>query len=140
MAVRRIEQPTPLPFPERRRRAGSRRLWRERRRAIPTAAPIVRFRLAALFAAQFFDLGTFTGMVDRRGISAELNPIVAQGFDAFGLPLVVFAKLALVVLVGSTVVLLATEGPRHRANPGLATLVTLAAVAAGFIGGLSNLG
>ncbi len=100
----------------------------------------MRFRLAALFAAQFFDLGTFTGMIDRHGIGAEYNPIVAQGFDAFGLPLVVVVKLALVVLVGSTVVLLASEGPRHKANPGLATIVTLAAVAAGFIGGVSNLG
>jgi hypothetical protein len=138
--MRRTVEPTPLPFPERRRRAGSRRLWRERRAARPTALPIVRFRLAALFAAQFFDLGTFTGMVDRRGISAELNPIIAQGFDSFGFPIIVLAKLALVVLVGSIVVLLASEGPKRKANPGLATLVTLAAVGAGFLGGVSNLG
>jgi hypothetical protein len=138
--MRRIEQATPLPYPERRKRAGSRRLWRERRAARPTAAPIVRFRLAALFAAQFFDLGTFTRMVDRHGIHAEMNPIVAQGFDNFGLPLVVFAKLMLVVLVGSIVVVLASESPRRRANPGLATVVTLMAVGAGLLGGLSNLG
>lgn len=138
--MRRDEVPAPLPFPERRRRAGSRRLWRERRAARPTAPPIVRFRLAALFAAQFFDLGTFTGMIDRRGIHAELNPIVAQGFNEFGYPIVVVAKLALVVLVGSIVVLLASEGPDRKANPGLATLVTVLAVAAGFVGGVSNLG
>lgn len=130
-----VEQP-PFRGPERRRRAGSRRLWRERRAARPLAAPMVRFRLAAVFAAQFFDLGTFTQMVGRDGIAAELNPIVARGFDAFGYPLVIVAKLALVVLIGSIVVVLAT-GPRPR--PILASLVTVVAVAAGFVGGISNL-
>lgn len=134
------EPKLPLPHPERRRRPGRRRIWNERRRALPILGPIVRFRLAAMFAAQFFDLGTFTGMIDQRGIHAELNPIVAQGFESFGMPIVVLAKLALVVLVGSIVFLLATEGPRRRAHPGLATTVTLLAVAAGFIGGVSNLG
>lgn len=134
------EPKPPLPHPERRRRPGSRRIWNERRRALPILGPIVRFRLAAMFAAQFFDLGTFTGMIDQRGIHAELNPIVAQGFESFGMPIVVLAKLALVVLVGSIVFLLATEGPRRKAHPGLATTVTLLAVAAGFIGGVSNLG
>jgi hypothetical protein len=138
--MRRPDPPTPLPHPERRKRAGSRRLWRERRAARPTAANVVRFRLAALFAAQFFDLGTFTRMVGRHGIEAELNPIVAQGFDTFGLPLVVLAKFFLVLLVGSTVYILATGGPRRRPSPILATVVTLMAVAAGLIGGLSNLG
>jgi hypothetical protein len=115
-------------------------LWNERRAALPILGPIVRFRLAALFAAQFFDLGTFTGMIDRRGIHAELNPIVVQGFDTFGMPIVVLVKLALVVLVGSIVFLLATEGPGRKPQPGLATAVTLIAVSAGFLGGVSNLG
>jgi len=136
----RTQERKPLPHPERRRRPGARRLWNERRAALPIVGPIVRFRLAAMFAAQFFDLGTFTGMIDRRGIHAEPNPIVVQGFDAFGMPFFVLAKLALVVLVGSIVFLLATEGPGRKPQPGLATVVTLIAVSAGFLGGVSNLG
>ena len=53
---------------------------------IRPSGPILRFRLAALLAAQLFDFGTFTLMVGRHGIVAELNPLVAQGFVAFGLP------------------------------------------------------
>jgi hypothetical protein len=134
------EQPGSVPYPERRRRPEARRWWNERRAALPIVGPIVRFRLAAVFAAQLFDLGTFTGMIDRHGIHAELNPIVVRGFDAFGMPIVVLVKLALVVLVGSVVFLLATEGPGRKAQPNLATVVTLVAVAAGFLGGVSNLG
>jgi hypothetical protein len=99
---------------------------------------ILRFRLAALFAAQFFDLGTFTLMVDRHGVAAEANPIIAQGFSDWGMVLVVVAKLALVVLVGSIVVLLA-EHPTRRSSLGIAAVVTVAAVVAGFTGGVSNL-
>jgi len=104
----------------------------------PVRHGVVRFRLAALFAAQFFDLGTFSLMVDRHGVAAELNPIVAQGFADWGMVLVVVAKLALVVLVGSIVVLLATR-PTRRASIGLAAVVSVAAVVAGFAGGVSNL-
>ncbi len=103
----------------------------------PLRRAVVRFRLAALFAAQFFDLGTFTLMVDRHGVAAEANPIIAQGFSDWGLVLVVVAKLALVVLVGSIVVLLA-EHPTRRSSLGIAAVVTVAAVVAGFTGGVSN--
>ena len=104
----------------------------------PVRAGVVRFRLAALFAAQFFDLGTFSLMVDRHGVAAEVNPIVAQGFADWGMVLVVVAKLALVLLVGSVVVLLAGH-PTRRESLGLAAVVTVAAVVAGFTGGVSNL-
>ena len=104
----------------------------------PPRRAVVRFRLAALFAAQFFDLGTFSLMVDRHGVAAEVNPIIAHGFAGWGMVLVVVAKLALVVLVGSIVVLLA-EHPRRRASLGIAAVVTVAAVAGGFTGGVSNL-
>jgi hypothetical protein len=134
--MRRVPHEPP-PLTERRRRAGSRRLWRERRAARPLGSPFVRFRIAAVAAAQFFDLGTFGRMIHRGGIEAELNPLVARGFDAFGFPLVIVAKLALVVLIGAIVVVLAT-GPRPR--PILASFVTVLAVAAGLVGGLSNLG
>jgi hypothetical protein len=103
-----------------------------------TGSGIVRLRLTALFAAQFFDLGTFSLMVDRHGVVAEANPIVAQGFADWGMPLVVVAKLALVLLVGSIVVLL-TQRQTRRTTLGLAAFVAVAAVVAGFIGGVSNL-
>jgi hypothetical protein len=104
----------------------------------PVAVPVVRFRLAALFAAQFFDLGTFSLMVGRHGVTAEVNPIVAQGFADWGMLLVVVAKLALIVLVGSIVVLLA-EHPRRRSSLAIAAVLTVGAVVAGFAGGVSNL-
>ena len=103
----------------------------------PVGLAIVRFRLAALFAAQFFDLGTFSVMVGRHGIAAELNPIVAQGFLGWGMLIVVAAKLALVVLVGSIVFLLATR-PAKPLSLRLAAVVTILAVAAGLTGGMSN--
>ena len=113
-----------------------------RRRASHAVRPlrhaVLRFRLAALFAAQFFDLGTFSLMVDRHGVAAEANPIVAQGFADWGMVLVVVAKIALVVLVGSIVVLLA-EHPRRPSSLGIAAVLTVLAVVAGFTGGVSNL-
>ena len=71
---------------------------------------ILRFRLAALLAAQLFDFGTFTLMVGRHGIVAEMNPLVAQGFDVYGMPILVVVKFALVILLGSIVVLVARNG------------------------------
>jgi hypothetical protein len=100
--------------------------------------PILRFRLAALLAAQLFDFGTFTLMVGRHGIVAELNPLVAQGFVAFGLPILVGVKLALVVLLGSIVVLVGRHGPSRRSIPGLAASITILGVIAGLVGGISN--
>jgi hypothetical protein len=100
--------------------------------------PILRFRLAALLAAQLFDFGTFTLMVGRHGIVAELNPLVAQGFVAFGLPILVLVKLALVVLLGSIVVLVGRDRPARRSIPGLAASITILGVIAGLVGGISN--
>jgi hypothetical protein len=119
--------------------------WRvEPMRGLPTgprkSSPdsILQLRLATVFAAQFFDFGTFTLMVGRHGIAAEVNPIVAQGFIVFGLPLVAFAKVALVVLVGAVVVLLDRNDRPRRRTLGLSALVTVVAVAAGLTGGISN--
>jgi hypothetical protein len=100
--------------------------------------PILRFRLATLLAAQLFDFGTFTLMVDRHGIVAEMNPLVSQGFEAFGLPILALSKIALIVLLGSIVVLLARDLPSRRPVPGLAASITVLAVTAGLIGGISN--
>jgi hypothetical protein len=101
-------------------------------------AKIMRFRLASMLAAQMFDLGTFSVMVHRHGIDAELNPIVAHGFDVFGMPLVALTKGALVVLVGSIVVLLARDHPFRPRAPKLAAIITLLAVFGGLFGGISN--
>jgi hypothetical protein len=101
-------------------------------------APVLRLRLAALFAAQLFDYGTFTIMVERHGIRAELNPIVANGFLAFGLPIIALAKLALVVLVGSVIVLLGQDRSASVATTRIATFVTIVAVIGGLVGGISN--
>lgn len=99
---------------------------------------ILQLRLATLFAAQLFDFGTFTVMVGRHGIVAEANPIVAQGFIAFGLPLVALAKIAVVILVGAVIVLLDRNHRAVRARLELSALVTIIAVAAGLTGGISN--
>jgi hypothetical protein len=105
---------------------------------IRPSGAILRFRLAALLAAQLFDFGTFTLMVGRHGIAAEMNPLVAQGFVAFGLPILVVVKLALVVLLGSIVVLLARDGPSRQSVRGLAASITILAVVGGLVGGISN--
>jgi hypothetical protein len=100
--------------------------------------PILRLRLAALLAAQMFDYGTFTLMVERHGIRAELNPIVAHGFATFGLPIIALAKLALVVLIGSIIVILAHDKTASRRTRGVATFVAMMAVVGGLVGGISN--
>ena len=108
---------------------------------IPTeraaVVPIVRFRLASLLAAQLFDFATFAIMVGRHGIAAELNPVVAQGFVGFGLPFLAFTKLAVVVLVGSIVVVLGRDRAA-RSPSAMATGLTVLGVVAGVAGGISN--
>ena len=101
-------------------------------------APVLRLRLATVFAAQFFDFGTFTLMVGRNGIVTELNPVVSQGFMIFGMPFLALAKIMLVVLICSIVVLLGRGGESSRPARGLAAFVTILAVLAGMIGGVSN--
>ena len=110
-------------------------------RALPlisVIAPILRFRIAALLAAQLFDFKTFLLMIERHGIRVEANPIVAQGFIAFGWPVVIVAKVSLVVLVGATLVLLGRETTGTAGTGRLGAVVVVAAVAAGLLGGISN--
>jgi hypothetical protein len=100
---------------------------------------VLRLRLAALLAAQLFDFATFTVMVGHHGIEAEANPVVARGFIAFGLPLVAASKGALIVFLGSILVILArTWSSGGLATRRIATLVALLAVAGGMAGGVSN--
>jgi hypothetical protein len=105
---------------------------------VATHPLIVPFRIMAVLAAQLFDLATFTIMVGRHGIGTELNPLVAHGFDGFGMPIVVVMKVALVVQLASTIVVLERGGRRGRRFPGLAATIAVAAVVAGLIGGISN--
>ena len=106
---------------------------------LATPVSIVRLRLATILAAQLFDFATFTMMIARHGIAGEANPVVAQGFVAFGLPIVVIGKVALVVLCGSLQIVLLEGHRTGRTTRRLATLVALLAVAAGLAGGISNL-
>jgi hypothetical protein len=106
---------------------------------LTTPPSIMLLRLATILAAQLFDFATFTMMIARHGIAGEANPIVAQGFVAFGLPIVVIGKTALIVLCGSLQVVLLQFIGTGRTTWRLATLVALLAVAAGLAGGISNL-
>jgi hypothetical protein len=99
---------------------------------------LLRLRLATLLVAQLFDFGTFTVMVARHGAVAEANPLVAQGLIVYGVPLLALVKAALVVLLGSIVVILGRPDPRRSLAPLLGTGVALLAVGAGLLGGLSN--
>ena len=105
---------------------------------LPGDRPILRFRLAAILAAQLFDFATFMIMVKLHGIDAELNPLVASGFESGGFPGLFFVKLVLIVLVSSTIVILG-RGAAPRTGPArLAAMVTVIAVCAGVFGGFSN--
>jgi hypothetical protein len=99
---------------------------------------VLRLRLATLFVAQLFDFGTFTVMVARHGAIAEANPLVAQGLVAYGVPLLAIVKAALVILLGSIVVILGRPDARRSLARRLGTGVALLAVGAGLVGGLSN--
>lgn len=109
------------------------------RRDVGIPRRVLLFRLAALMAAQLFDLATFTIMVARHGIRHEMNPLIAHAFAGFGLPALVALKLALVLLLGSIVILLARlPRGRRRSFIDLAALITVLGVAGGLVGGVSN--
>jgi hypothetical protein len=99
---------------------------------------ILPFRLASVLAAQLFDLGTFTLMVGRHGIISERNPLIAQGFAGFGMPMVALMKLALVVLLASIIIVLDRDQPVRPSLRVLAALITVLAVVGGLVGGISN--
>ena len=99
---------------------------------------ILRFRLAAIFAAQLFDFATFMIMVKLHGIDAELNPLVARGFDAGGFPGLLVGKIALIVLLSSTIVIIGRNAAPRTSSARLAASITVLAVCAGVFGGFSN--
>lgn len=93
--------------------------------------PIAAF--AVLIAAQFFDYASFLVMTARHGLEAELNPVVVAIAESFGLPGLTIVKVASVVLLAAVVVVLV---PRRRR---LGTAVLSVGVAAGLLGGISNI-
>ena len=105
--------------------------------ALGRVASVGFLRLATLFLAQAFDLATFSVMVARHGAMAEANPIVNDLFDTFGMPAVVFAKLALVVLVGTLCMAAWSRGNRGAWSV-VGGLPLALAIAAGLIGGITN--
>jgi hypothetical protein len=92
----------------------------------------VPFSLAILMAAHLFDLLSFLVMTELHGMEAEANPIVVLLHQEMGLPGLTLVKLAAVVFGGAVFVFLAPQ--RRR----LATAVILYGIAAGMVGGLSN--
>jgi len=102
------------------------------------AAGLLRLQLTTLLVAQLFDYATFTVMIARHGPLAEANPLIAQGLAMYGLPLLAVAKIALVLLLGSIVVILANPAPRRPTRTRMATILALLAVGGGLVGGISN--
>ena len=97
----------------------------------------MRLHLVTLATVQFFDFGTFVTMVARYGPAAEANPLVATLFVSYGLPVLLVAKVAVVVLAAAVVVVLAgSVGGRGRGL--LRGFVLATGVAAGMLGGVSN--
>jgi hypothetical protein len=94
-------------------------------------------RLSTLFLAQAFDLATFSVMVARHGVAAEANPLVNDLFYTYGMPAVVMAKLALVLLVGALCVAAYSRGGRGVWAI-IGGLPLALAIAAGLIGGITN--
>ncbi len=94
--------------------------------------PLTAFAL--LVAAHIFDYVSFLVMTARHGLEAEANPIVVAIAESLGLPGVTLVKMAGVAFLAAVVVLLA---PRRR---WLGRTVLSAGVAAGLVGGISNVG
>lgn len=88
--------------------------------------------LLVVGVAQGADLMTFIELVARRGPRAEANPLIAHGLTSVGLEMLVAAKIALVVLVVATFVIVARRHPR------MASLVATVATLAGLVGTLAN--
>jgi hypothetical protein len=95
---------------------------------VPAMLPI-----AALAAAQLFDFVSFLAMHGEHGLAAEANPLVVAVGTHFDLQGLAIAKLLMLVYVAVTVAILARRYPR------LAALVLFAGIAAGTLGGLSNI-
>lgn len=106
--------------------------------AATLANRILVFRLLAILAAQLFDFATFTVMIGKHGIGAELNPVVANSFAASGLLGLFVLKLALVALVGAVTILLSRQASPVLVPSRMATFITVLAVIGGVFAGWTN--
>ena len=98
----------------------------------------VRFlALTTLALAQSFDLATFQWMVGQHGVHAELNPLVQDLFQSYGMVGAVGVKAALIVLVGALFVA-AWSRRRGYVRAVAGGLPIALAIAAGLIGGITN--
>jgi len=88
--------------------------------------------LVLLVFAQLFDLVSFLVMMSLHGLEAEANPIVVLLAHEIGFRGLTVLKLAVIVFAGSVYILLM----RHR--PRLALAVILSGIAAGMVGGATN--
>jgi hypothetical protein len=105
--------------------------------AFRRAASVGFLRIVTLGLAQAFDLVTFSLMVARHGSLAEENPLVNHLFDTAGMPAVVFAKVALVVLISALCLAASSRGNRGVWSM-IGGLPLALAIAAGLIGGITN--
>ena len=99
--------------------------------------PILVAAVLTMSAAQLLDLATFDVMIQRVGIAAEANPLVATMFEVYGLPVVAIAKVALLALVTSIVAVLARPTPRHVSISIIVAILSVG-IAAGLVGGATN--
>jgi hypothetical protein len=106
------------------------------RRAMPTLAVMALAAIAATLA-QLIDLATFARMVTTAGPTAEANPLVSTMLMDHGLPFVAVAKIAALSLIVGVIAVLARQDGRPG-HPRLALAIATLAVAAGLLGGLSN--
>jgi len=89
--------------------------------------------IGLLIIAHIADYSTFLVMVTRRGLGAELNPIVTTLFEDWGLPLLTVAKFATVLLVAAVFLIVSRERPR------LAGAVLSFGIFIGALGAFSNI-
>lgn len=93
--------------------------------------------LLTAVVAQFFDFGTFVVMVDRHGLGAEGNPIVAAIAASVGVEGLAVMKSALILFVAAVALLLARP-PRSVGRERMAAATVGLAILAGVFGGLTN--
>ena len=93
--------------------------------------------LVVVTVAQLLDLGTFVRMVAMHGAAAEANPLVASMLAGHGLPFVAVAKIAVLAVAVSAIVVL-TGSPDGRRFPAVAGAIAVTAIGAGLLGGWTN--
>jgi hypothetical protein len=98
---------------------------------------VVLVAVVTMSVAQLLDLATFVLMMQRVGLSAEANPLVAAMFGAYGMPVLAIVKVALLALVTAVVAVITTPTMR-RAQAALIVVVLALAITAGVVGGATN--